>query len=299
MPGPVGTVVIVNPHSGSAREELRTRIAAALPDATMIVLGKSDDLKAATRSAIARGAGCIVAAGGDGTVSAVAAELIGTATRLGIIPSGTANSIAATLGIPEDVDQACAIVAAGHVRVIDTARAGDRPLLLTASIGLHAQAVTSASPEVKAMLGPLAYVSKGMELLLGAEPFDVELTVDGEKRTTLTASVHALTVANMAPPRTFLAQGPPEVAPDDGLLDVTLVAFDGVLDAVATSLHLYRNALEGLPSNRDGVVFLRGTRVAVKATPVQQLMIDGELVGETPFEVELRPETLAVMAPAK
>jgi YegS/Rv2252/BmrU family lipid kinase len=291
--------VIVNPHSGSASEELRARIAQALPGCSMTVLRDGADLRAVTRRAVEQGARCVVAVGGDGTVSGVAAELIGTKTRLGIVPGGTANSIAAVLGIPDAVEEACAVIAEGQVRIIDTARVGDRSLLLMATIGLHAQAVISASDEAKAALGSLAYLSKGVELLLGAEPFDVELTVHDPTRATLTASVHALTIANMAPPHSIFAQGPPEVIPDDGLLDVTLVAFDGVLDAFATSFHLYRNALEGLPSQRDGVVFLRARRVAVRASPEQRVMIDGELTGSTPFEVECRPETLAVLAPKR
>lgn len=290
-------MVILNPRAGSAGDDLPTRIAQALPGSEIIALhGERTNPRVAVRRAVARGARCVVAAGGDGTVSAVAAELVGSATRLGIVPCGTANSIAAALGIPDDIEAACKVIAEGHTRIIDSACVDQRPMFLMATIGLHARAVTDASPEVKAALGPLAYVSKGVELLLGAEPFEVELTLD-DAIAPLRASVHALTIANVAPPRTFLAQGPPEVAPDDGLLDVTLVAFDGLFDALATSLHLYRNALDGLPADRDNVGFVRAKRIAVRATPAQPLMVDGELAGSTPFEVRCRPETLAVLVP--
>jgi diacylglycerol kinase family enzyme len=162
---------------------------------------------------------------------------------------------------------------------------------------LHARAVTDASDEAKAAFGALAYVTKGAQLLLGADPFDVEVVFD-ESAAPIRASVHALTVANIAPPRTVLAQGPPEVCPDDGLLDVTLVAFDGLLDAIAAALHLYRNALDGLPATRDGVAFARARRVRVRATPEQALMVDGEARGHTPFDVQCRPQTVSVLVPS-
>jgi diacylglycerol kinase family enzyme len=264
-------VVILNPRAGSAGEDLPGRIAQALPGCEVVPLDERVDPRVEVRRAIARGARCVVAAGGDGTVSTVAAELVGSATRLGIVPCGTANSIAAALAIPDGVEEACRVIAEGHARIIDTATVDHRTMLLMATIGLHARAVTSASPEAKAVLGPLAYVSKGVELLLGTDVFEVELTLD-EMREPFRASVHALTIANIAPPRTFLAQGPPEVCPDDGLLDVTLVAFEGLFDALATSLHLYRNALEGLPAERDNVGFVRAKRVRVRATPPLALL---------------------------
>jgi YegS/Rv2252/BmrU family lipid kinase len=296
--GPESIAVILNPRAGSAGADAAERIAAALSSAEITELAPGDLPGAAVRRALARGARTVVAAGGDGTVSAVAAELVGGPARLGIVPCGTANPIAAALGIPDAIADACATIEHGHVRRVDSAMFGERPFLLMATIGLHARAVTEASDGAKAVFGPLAYVTKGVELLLGAEPFAVELTIDGASEP-MRASVHALTVANMAPARTFLAQGPPEVCADDGLLDVTLVAFDGVLDALATSLHLFRNALEGLPADRDGVAFLRARRVAVRANPQQRLMIDGELAGSTPFEVWCRPGALAVLAPSE
>jgi YegS/Rv2252/BmrU family lipid kinase len=288
--------VVLNPRAGSAAGDARARIEAALPSCRVLVLAEGDDPRAAARAAVDAGARAVVAAGGDGTVSAVAAELVGRSTRLGVIPCGTSNSVAAALGVPDSLEAACEVIARDNGRILDTAVVNGRPMLLMASIGLHAHAVTDTSYEAKATFGALAYVTKGAQLLLASEPFDVELTID-DSAVPIRASVHALTIANIAPPRTVLAQGPPEICPDDGLLDVTLVAFDGLLDAIAATLHLYRNALEGLPASRDGLAFARAQRVRVHASPEQALMVDGEACGHSPLEVECRPQTLTVLVP--
>jgi len=293
-----GLWVVLNPRAGSAGDDTRARIEAALPGCEILALGEGGDARRAARTAVASGARAVVAAGGDGTVSAVAAELVGSATRLAIVPCGTSNSVATALGIPDALEAACEVAAADHTRIIDTATVNGKPMLLMAAIGLQARAVTSAAPEDKAAFGVLAYVTKGAQLLLGADPFDVEVTLD-DGAAPIRASVHALTVANIAPPRTVLAQGPPEVCPDDGQLDLTLVAFDGVLDALAATVHLYRSALSGLPASRDGVAFARVRRVRVSATPPQPLMVDGEACGHTPLDVQCRPQTLTVLVPGE
>lgn len=290
-------VVIFNPRAGSARNGDLARLERVLgARSPCAFVTETSDPSVPARAAVAAGAREVIAVGGDGTVSSVASALVGSPTRLGIVPRGTANSIASALGIPHGVDAACAVIAQGHTRVVDSACVGERSMLLMATIGLHARAITDTSDEAKAAAGVLAYMSKGLMLLLSAEPFEVEVAVD-DYEVPLRASVHALTIANIAGPRSFLAQGPPEVIPDDGLLDLTLVAFDGVLDALATSVHLFRNALEGLPAARDSIGFLRARSVAVRAVPQQPVMIDGEPAGETPFVVRCRPRTLTVLAP--
>jgi YegS/Rv2252/BmrU family lipid kinase len=272
------------------------RIAACLGDAVELQVtnvGDEDDLGALARKAVQGGAAAVVAGGGDGTVSAVAAALVGTDVALGILPLGTSNSIADALGLPTDIPSACAVIARGERRAVDTAHIGEHSMLLMAAIGLQARAVTEATPEAKARLGVIAYVGKALEVLLDQEPFTVDLEFPEGPCLRLVA--HAVTIANLVPPRSVLAQGPPAVVPDDGLLDVTIVAFSGALDALATSVHLYARALAGLPAERDGVAFTRVAKLTVRAEPAQELMIDGEHVGCTPFTVECRPRSLQVL----
>ncbi len=287
--------ILLNPRSSRCTPADAERIAATIQghDVSVTTLEEDADVETLARAAVERGASVVVAGGGDGTVSSVAAALVGTEVALGILPLGTSNSIASALGLPTSVEGACEVIGRNRRRAIDTASIGGRSMLLMATIGLHARAVTEATDDAKARLGVLAYVGKAFEVLLDHPPFIVDLQLDDAEP--LRLETHAVTVANLVPPRSVLAQGPPEVLPDDGLLDVTVVAFSGAIDALLTSMHLYARALAGLPADRDGVAFARAAKITVKADPPQDLMIDGERCGTTPFTVECRPLSLQVL----
>ena len=107
-----------------------------------------------------------------------------------------------------------------------------------------------------------------------------------------------MTVANLAPPTTFLARGPGEPQPDDGLLAVTLVAVTGLADTLVTGMHLVTRALAGLPADRENVAHFRVPRIRVQTAEPIPLMVDGEQVGTTPFEVVCVPKSLRVLVPA-
>src|SRR5947209_9369175 len=79
----------------------------------------------------------VIAAGGDGTIHAVASGLIKRETTLGIIPMGTMNNLAHSLGIPHDVEKACAIIIEGETRAIDVGNVNEQVFLEVAGIGLE------------------------------------------------------------------------------------------------------------------------------------------------------------------
>ncbi|MEZ4409129.1 MAG: diacylglycerol kinase family protein [Polyangiales bacterium] len=240
------------------------------------------------------GAEVVVACGGDGTVSAVAGALVDTPAALGIIPRGTANSVAAA---PRRAERPRECVRGDRVgpRRLAAARVAGRTMVLMATIGLHARAVTEAAGD-KAALGVLAYVTKGVEVAASGESFTATVRADEVGAVTLRLS--SLTVANLAPPHSLLAQGPDALRPDDGKVDVTMVSFEGLIEAAVTAAHLLRSALVGEPATRENVAWFRAARVTVEADPPQALMVDGEAVGETPFTVEARPRSLRVLVPS-
>src|SRR5574338_924711 len=106
------TAIVWNARAGSAGdvepEALRARLG---NDVEVLEVSEQRSPAACARAALEDGAELVVAAGGDGTVSAVAAELVGRSARLGVLPLGTANSFAAALGIPADLDGALALLA--------------------------------------------------------------------------------------------------------------------------------------------------------------------------------------------
>lgn len=123
-------------HAAETAERLRGKLAAVglQPDVRQV---RGEHIQAETRSALAAGVGAVVACGGDGTVSAVAAMLAGTATPLGVLPMGTLNHFAKDTGIPLDEDAAIANVAAGHCKAVDVGDVNGRVFINNSSLGLY------------------------------------------------------------------------------------------------------------------------------------------------------------------
>ena len=247
--------------------------------------------------AIAQNADLIIASGGDGTVSAVAGAVIGTEIPLGVIPRGTANAFGMALGITQQLNQlrrACEIILAGKTRVIDAARCNDRPLILLAGIGYEAETIEKADREAKKRWGTLAYLMAGWQQLDEQQLFEAEIDIEGE---TKTFQAGAITIANVAPPTSILAQGIGEVIADDGFLDITIATADNKLHGVTTMLSMLGAAIIRTNAGLDNVVHLRSPKVKISALPIQKVVLDGEIIGNTPIEIECLPKSLTVLAP--
>ena len=292
--------LLYNPLGGSSREdemhEFEHRLAERY-ETQLLAIEEGSDPALLARRAIAEGAEVVVAAGGDGTVSAVASALLGSKAALGIVPRGTANSLAAYFGIDADIDAACATLLAGHRHAIDLARFDERTMLLMASAGVHARAVTQANPRIKSWLGPLAYVLKGMEVFFSQDPFTLRIDYDGNE---LSCCANALTVSNAAPPTSLLAQGTPRNIADDGKLDVTLVSAERFSEALVTAYQLWRGVQEERHVDDPHVLSFRCRRMKVSVEPQQAWMIDGEEAGvRGEVTIECLPRALRLLVPAE
>ena len=138
--------VIVNAGSGSGHDaafesRLRALCADAGLSAEIRLAADGDALAAAIRAGIDRRPDVIVAGGGDGTVSAVAAALAGGDIALGVLPLGTLNHFAHDLGIPDDLQAAVAVLAGGHEAHVDVGEVNGRVFINNSSIGLYADIV--------------------------------------------------------------------------------------------------------------------------------------------------------------
>jgi diacylglycerol kinase family enzyme len=143
-PGHAAIVVLVNPAAGAGgpanADTIAARFLAAGVHAEIVLLRPGQDPADAAREASAR-ASIVVAAGGDGTVSRVAAGLAGTNTVFGVLAMGTRNHFAKDLRIPLDLDEAIATIAGRHVSRIDVGRVNDRVFVNNCSIGVYSNIV--------------------------------------------------------------------------------------------------------------------------------------------------------------
>ena len=252
------------------------------------------------KEAIASQADLVIAAGGDGTVSAVAGCLMESDIPLGIIPRGTANAFVVALGITGPVTpirSACRVILGGQTQQVDAARCNGKPMILLAGIGFEAEAVEKASREFKAQWGALAYLIAGWNQLREQEAlFTAELIVQSK---TYPVKAQAITVANAAPPTSVLAQGMGEVPFDDGLLDITVATAEGTFQAVTAMLSTLGATLLRQGTTHPNISHLRTDRIQIVAEPPQKVVLDGELIGMTPIEVECLPNALTVLVPEK
>lgn len=296
--GAVGLVLNAGSSRACGADELES-LTSSLPNVRIYEVRSDRSPEACARTALAEGASHLIAAGGDGTVSGVAAALVNTDVPLGILPLGTANSIARALDIPTDFDAAVRVLVDGlrgdmPPRRIDTALANGRTMVLLASVGLHAAAIADAPPDAKKQWGSLAYVLTAIRKLREQAPFTARLTVDDQR---IECRATNITVANLAPPQSVTAHGPSMLMPDDGWLDATIIAADTVPSALAAGFHLLWGALFDEPAERDDIGYLVVRRLFIEADPAQPVLVDGEVAGTTPLEVVSRPKSLLVVAP--
>ncbi|NES70315.1 MAG: methylglyoxal synthase [Okeania sp. SIO2D1] len=293
--------LIFNPISGqgNAEEDLQLIKQLLEPKMKVVVHLTTPETTAQelTQQAIASQADIIIASGGDGTVSVVAGEIIGTDIPLGIVPRGTANAFAVALGIPArltPIRSSCEIILKGNTSVVDAARCNGLPMILLAGIGFEAETVERADREIKNRLGAFGYIMAGIQQFNEQELFETEIEIEGVVKK---FQAGAVTIANAAPSTSVMAQGLGQVDAQDGVLDVTIAAPQGDLQAVNTMVNLLGAALLNQPTNREDIINFQTKQVKVTTDPPQKVVLDGEIIGTTPVEVTCIPEGLTVITP--
>jgi YegS/Rv2252/BmrU family lipid kinase len=255
---------------------------------------RQDDLSALARDAAARGCDLVVAAGGDGTVSAVADGVAGSSTPLGIIPLGTANVLARELGVPVDLDEACRLLAGPlATTAIDAMVVGERSYLTQVGVGIDALMIRDTGREEKRRLGRVAYLWTAAVHLFGFEPRRFAIAVDGRPAERSKAS--QVVVANSA----TLGQPPfrwgPDIRPDDGRVDVCIIRARHLIDYAVLAWYVVTR--QHRRSRQVG--YLRaGRSVRIESDRPLPVQADGEIVGETPVEVRVAPGAVRVVTPA-
>ncbi len=146
--------VIMNVSAGTAAresEQARRKVADAFSAAGLrpkiVTPDAGHDLASIARAAIESGDEALVAAGGDGTVRAVAAALAGTGKTLGVLPLGTLNHFAKDLRLPLDLNAAAATIADAHIIEVDVAEVNGKIFVNNSSLGIYPRIVSNRSAQ--------------------------------------------------------------------------------------------------------------------------------------------------------
>ncbi len=288
-------LVVLNPRAGGSDadrvREAVARAAAGGLHCDVHVITPEEPVTAAVRAALAGGPDLVAAAGGDGTVSAVAAALVHMDVPLGIIPVGTGNILARDLGIPLDLESALQLLCGPHhTRTLDAMQVGEQYFLLSIGVGLSAVMMRDTTTADKRRLGRLAYLLRGLQALLGFQPRRFTVTVDGKVNRVRAAEV---VVANSSTAGSVSIRWGPHIHPDDGVLDVCIVRARVPLDYFKIAWNLLRR------QKRDPRLrFLRAAdRILITCGRPLPVEADGDWIGHTPLHIRLVPGAVQVIVP--
>ncbi len=247
------------------------------------------DLAAVIRDALARDIRMFVVCGGDGTISTAARILAGTPATLGIIPTGTQNNTARSLGTPSDIPAAIAILRNGRRIKVDVGVATcgniNTHFLEICSVGLVSTLFSYADG---IQHGNLARIGDFLTSLIGSPPAEIHLILNGKKE--IHNWGHVVLVSNM-PYTGFHYAVDPEASFNDGMLDVVFFADLSKLDLLG---HVIQGVVEG--KTEDPRILRYHVRsVDIFTHPEMAVMADGTPLGAGPVHLEVRRRALSVM----
>ncbi|MGE5222560.1 MAG: diacylglycerol/lipid kinase family protein [Omnitrophica WOR_2 bacterium] len=293
---PLRAKLIFNPGSGTTGEspvQLMDVIRAMqawklVPDVFLVEPGC--DLPAVVQKALEDGIRMFVVCGGDGTIDVMAGTLAGTSATMGIIPTGTQNNVALSLGIPADIPAAIAILRTGRRIKVDIGLAeyGEikRPFLEVCSLGLFS-ALFPAADDIQH--GNLTRLGDFLATLVASPPAEMHLILDNKQE--IHTQCHVVLVSNMPYIGPHFQVGTPGSF-NDGLLDVLLFADLSKMDLVNYAVHVAR--ADGGPED-ERIQHYHVRRIDIDSHPAMPVMADGSALGEGPLRISVQRHTLAVM----
>ena len=252
------------------------------------VVDNHKDLCRYVRRAVKRRIELVIVAGGDGTMTAAAGQLAKSKSVLGVLPLGTGNSFALSLGIT-DLDVAVEAIVTGRVAAVDLGNVNGTYFANFATIGLSSTIARSTPSGLKKILGAAAYVLAGLMPALRSRPFRIKVRTGTQR---IVFQTYQVIVANG---RYFGHTAlTPAASLNSGKLTFYSTSDATIVDAAKTYTSLLLDR-QGLLANAH---ILEATELRVRARPAQALAIDGEQCGTTPAHFTVVPGALRVMVPA-
>ena len=229
-----------------------------------------------------------IASGGDGTVSQVSAAILDERIPLGIVPAGSTNMVAKVSNIPSNPEKAVKLIFGWHRREwIDVGRSEDRLLVHLGGSGIDARMFVGASSTLKRRLRWLAYVPSAVTGAM-AKPSMYTVTVDGTETRARSSLVLVANSAQLLHSKIHLVN---DVSRTDGKFDVLIYTAENPIALAGAGLASLTGHLESLGQ----VIRLRGSRIRIEADPPAPTELDGEVVGETPLEIEVLPRAIELI----
>jgi len=231
----------------------------------------------------------VIIGGGDGTLNAAVDGLVDTQLPLGILPLGTANDLARTLGIPNCLPDACKIIGTGQLRRIDLGWVNGKHFFNVASLGLSVQITQQLSKKAKRRWGVLAYAVTAIQVIWQARPFTAEIRLNGK-------SISVKTIQISVGNGRYYGGGM--------TVDYDAAIDDQKLDLYSLEIQHWWQILPLLPAIRQGqqtswpgVRTAEGQEIEVYTHKPHAINTDGEITTHTPAKFRVIPHALGVLVP--
>ena len=284
-------LMLVNPNSRrgtAALDPVLERLRAGGVDATMERFDSPEEVSAD----IARRrheADLVIVCGGDGTINSAAKGVLETGLPMGIMPMGTANDLARTLGIPDDLLKAADIVLAGHTSRVDLGEVNGHPFFNVASLGLSVDLAKGLTPEAKRRWGKLGYGLAALKVAMRARPFRADIISDTGKVSVKTLQIAVGNGVHYGGGTMIHA----DATIEDGHLDLYSLELKNVWK-FGLMLGAFRRGEHGA---WDEVRTAKSTEFDIRTREPMPINTDGDLVTETPAHFVIRPSAVTVFSP--
>jgi len=297
--------VVVNPTKVSDIVTFRTKVTSWMTeqgwDAPLWLETTTEDTgRQVTLRAVRDGVDLVLACGGDGTVMAVVSGLAGSKVPLGILPAGTGNLLARNLSLPDDLETAVFTGLTGDDRPVDLGQvsADDLPdgyhFAVMAGMGFDAATVSDAPTLLKETLGWPAYFVSGFRHLFDRS---MRVTLRIDDGVLLRRRAHTVLVGNVGRLTAGLLLLP-DALPDDGVLDVVVIAPGGLIGWTRVVRRVVLRQRQGVGRHRRAVEHFTARKVEIVSERPEPRQLDGDAVGAgTTMRMEIRPHALLVRVP--
>lgn len=284
-------LIVVNPRASRAEAALPA-LSSWFSDNCQAIVVVARSKKERKRELKAQGATAdlIVIGGGDGTIFKSLPQLLELQKPFAVLPLGTANDFARTIGLPADPLQAAQIALNGQERRIDVGFVNEHPYLNVASVGIAARVAKLQSKKLKRRWRIVAYAIALMRAISDLRPFFVDLDLDDAPA--WSGAVYQVSVGNGRYHGGGLMVAE-NAAIDDGILNLYIVYAGRFWQLLASLAHLKFGLAKPAVLKR-----LTATTVAVRTDRPRIVDVDGELPTKTPARFEVRLKALTVIVPS-
>ncbi|HEY6632526.1 MAG TPA: lipid kinase [Rhizobiaceae bacterium] len=284
-------LLLVNPKARRGGEALDAVVGRLHRDGLDVTIEPFDALPEIARDIVRlrESADLIILCGGDGTIASGALAVVECGLPLGIIPLGTANDLARTLGIPMDLTEAADVILAGSTRRIDLGSVNGYAFFNVASIGLSADLAQGLHPKLKKRFGRFGYALAAAKVLLKARPFTATIREKGGVTKVKTFQIAVGNGRHYGGGNVIEASA--EI--DDGHLDLYSLELNTVWK-LAGMLRSFRSGTHGAWKE---VRTARCVEFDIETRKPMPVNTDGEIVTSTPAKFLVHPGAVTVFAP--